>query len=62
MTLFSAAFFDIFGIVVFIIILYLGVRLKKKKKVKNWVANTLITVGILGLLVDLYAVFSTFVF
>jgi len=57
----SAEFMDIFGIIVFIIILYIGIRLKKRKKVKLWVCNLLIAIGIIGLLVDLYIVFSNFI-
>lgn len=60
--MFEAEFFDIFGIGVFIILLYIGVRLKKKKRAKSWVSTLIIIIAIVGLLVDLYTVFKNYVF
>jgi len=57
----SAEFFDIFGFMGFVIILYIGMRLKKRKKAKIWVSNLLIIIGLLGLVIDAYFVIKTFI-
>jgi len=53
----SAAFFDIFGIIAFIILIYIGIKFSKYKlkhiKVGGYI---LIIVGTIGLVVDLYNV------
>jgi len=51
-------FFDIFGIVTFIILLYIGVSLRKKEKV---LSKIVIAIGLLGLATDLYVVISKFI-
>jgi hypothetical protein len=57
----EAAFFDIFGIIVFIILLYMGMKLSKYKlrhiKIGGYL---LIVIATLGLLVDLYNVIYTY--
>jgi len=58
----SAEFFDIFGIIAFAIILYIGIRLKRKRTVDKKISYILIAIGILGLFVDLSMVFSAFIF
>jgi hypothetical protein len=57
----EAAFFDIFGIIVFIILLYIGLRFSKYK-LKNikWMGYLLIVIGLLGLVIDLYNVIHNF--
>jgi len=58
----NAEFFDIFGIIAFIIILVIGILIKvKRRKLPNdvfdWIAIVLIIIGILGLVVDIIMVF-----
>jgi len=60
--MFSAEFFDIFGIIVFAFLLFIGIKLKNQKKVKPWVYNSIIVIALLGLVVNLYIVFSKYVF
>ena len=45
-------FYDYAGIVVFSFIIYVGWKLHKKEKLKKWMINTLLAIGILGLIVD----------
>ena len=61
----GAEFFDIFGILVFIIILVIGVLIKiKRRKLPNntldWIAIVLIIIGVLGLSVDIMIVFRSY--
>ena len=61
----KAEFFDIFGILAFVIILVIGILIKfKRKKLPNdvfdWIAITLIIVGVLGLVVDLVMVIRAY--
>jgi len=58
----SAAFFDIFEIIAFIILLYIGIKLKNNKNVKPLIYWIVIIIATLGLIVDLYIVFSIFIF
>jgi len=58
----NAAFFDIFGIFVFMILLTLGLKFSKYKiKHIKYGGYLLIVIGILGLLVDLYNVFKEYI-
>lgn len=57
----NAEFFDIFGILAFVIILIIGILIKfKRRKLPNnvfdWIAIVLIIIGALGLIVDLWMV------
>lgn len=58
----KAAFFDIFGIIAFIILLYIGMKFSKYKirhiKIGGYL---LIVIGTIGLLVDLYNVIYNFI-
>lgn len=57
----NAAFFDFFGIVGFIIILWIGLKFSKyKKKHIKWGGYILIVIGLLGLMIDLYNVISNY--
>ena len=57
----SAAFFDIFGIIAFIILIYMGMKFSKYKlkhiKIGGYI---LIVLGTIGLIVDLYNVIYNF--
>jgi hypothetical protein len=58
----KAAFFDIFGILVFIFILYLGMKFSKYKlKHIKFGGYLLIAIGTIGLVVDLYNVIYNFI-
>ena len=57
----SAEFFDIFGILAFVIILIIGILIKfKRRKLPNnvfdWIGLVLIVIGAIGLIVDLWMV------
>lgn len=54
-------FFDIFGLVIFIFLLIVGSwMLLSKKKLPQWVGFVILLVGILGLIVDGFIVFQTY--
>lgn len=59
----SAEFFDIFGCIVFVIILILGIMMleKSKKKTFRFIGWSLLAIGIIGLLVDGIIVFKTYI-
>lgn len=58
----NPAFFDIFGIVVFIILLIMGLKFSKYKvKQVRYGGYFLIVIGLLGLVVDLYNVFNEYI-
>lgn len=58
----NPAFFDIFGIVVFIILLIMGLKFSKYKiKQVRYGGYFLIIIGLLGLVVDLYNVFNEYI-
>jgi len=60
--MFSAEFFDIFGFMGFIIISLLGIwMLTSNKKLPRWAAIILLIIGVLGLIIDGYIVFSNFI-
>ena len=61
----NAEFFDIFGILAFIIILIIGILIKvKRRKLPNnvfdWIAVVLIIIGVLGLVVDSVIVIKSY--
>jgi hypothetical protein len=61
----NAEFFDVFGIIAFVIILVIGILIKfKRRKLPNntldWIALILIVIGIIGLIVDTIIVTSYF--
>ncbi len=61
----NPAFFDIFGIAAFLIILVIGIVIKiKRRKLPNnvldWIAIVLIIIGILGLIIDGMIVFLSY--
>jgi hypothetical protein len=53
-------FYDIFGIFVFIFLIWFGLRRLKNKKIKKWTIKIIIGIGIVGLCVDLFFVFRRF--
>lgn len=54
-------FFDIFGLVIFIFLLIVGSwMLLSKKKLPQWVGFVILLVGILGLIVDGFIIFQTY--
>lgn len=57
----SAEFMDIFGVIGFLIILFIGIKLKKRKKVNPLDYNLLIIIGLIGLIVDFTIVLSKFI-
>jgi uncharacterized membrane protein YqjE len=57
----NLAFFDIFGIIIFIILLFIGIKFSKYKiKHIKTGGYILIIIGIIGLIVDLYNVISNY--
>jgi hypothetical protein len=54
-------FFDIFGIPVFIFILYTGVTLTRNLPLPSWTPMVLIIIGILGLIIDSFIVIKTYI-
>jgi hypothetical protein len=58
----SAAFFDIFGLVAFAILLYLGIKLLKIKSVPDWIGSLITAIAVMGLVVDGVIVFRTYIF
>jgi|GEM_PF-2861046 len=61
MILLEPAFYDLFGLIVFIFLIYLGVKGLKKQKIKPWMFKVILTIGILGLIVDFSMVMLKFV-
>lgn len=59
----SAEFFDIFGVIIFAIILGLGCLMlkKSKKKTFRFIGWSLLVIGIIGTLIDGIIVFKTYV-
>jgi len=58
----NPAFFDIFGIIVFIILLIMGLKFSKYKvKQVKYGGYFLIVIGLLGLVVDLCNVFNEYI-
>ena len=56
-------FFDVFGVLTFIYLFSIGIwMLHSKKKLPNWVAFTLISIGFLGLIVDGFIVIKNYLF
>jgi predicted membrane channel-forming protein YqfA (hemolysin III family) len=50
---FGPEFFDLFGLVIFIGLIFIGVwHFYTKKRLPDWVAFSLIVIGLLGILVD----------
>jgi len=55
-------FFDIFGLVVFIYLFIVGVWMfKQKREIPNWIKFPIITIGVMGFVVDGYIVLKTFI-
>jgi hypothetical protein len=49
----SPAFFDIFGLITFSLLIALAVwELRTKKQTPNWIGYSILTIAILGLIVD----------
>lgn len=58
----NPAFFDIFGIIVFIVLLIMGLKFSKYKiKQVKYGGYFLIVIGLLGLVVDLYNVLNEYI-
>lgn len=57
---FRAEFFDIFGIIVFIFLAAVGYWMLKKNKNPDWIGASLLTIGVLGLIVDCTLVLRAF--
>jgi len=55
-------FYDIFGIFVFIFIIWFSLRRIKHKRVDCWILKILLAIGVVGLCVDLFFVFKRFLF
>ncbi len=53
-------FYDIFGIFVFVFLIWFGLRRLKHKKMNPWAIKLIIAIGVLGLCVDLFFVFKRF--
>ena len=56
----NAEFLDIFGFLGFIYIVIISIFILKNKKIPKWAAIILLTIGILGLIVDGFIVISTY--
>ena len=54
-------FFDIFGIPVFLFVLYIGISLNQNFSVPDWAPIVLIIIAIIGLIVDSTIVLKTYV-
>lgn len=61
MILLEPAFYDFFGLIVFLFLIYLGIRGLKKQKIKPWMFKVILTIGILGLIVDFSMVMLKFI-
>ena len=58
----DAAFFDIFGIIAFLIILVVGIKiLRSNKKIPHWVGGLLLLIAIGGLMIDSIIVIKTYI-
>lgn len=53
-------FYDIFGLVAFLIITLIAIRLIKRRKARLWISIILLIIGILGLIIDGYIVYTKF--
>jgi len=57
----GAAFFDIFGIFVFVFIVATALfALKHKRRLPDWILLTYITIGLFGFFIDLFNVYSAY--
>lgn len=58
----NAEFFDVFGFMGFIIILMISIwMLKSKDKLPNWAGVILLSIAILGIIIDGIIVIKTFI-
>ncbi|HIG94371.1 MAG: hypothetical protein QT05_C0004G0020 [archaeon GW2011_AR13] len=57
----SPEFFDIFGFVMFLYLIGLGIYMLKKNKKPEWISLTILEIGILGSIVDGFIVIKTFI-
>jgi len=59
---FRPEFFDIFGLIVFTYLFVVGIWMfKQKRKIPNWIKFPILTIGILGFIVDGFIVLKTFI-
>jgi len=57
----QAEFFDIFGILVFAFLLFIGLKIVQKKKLPNWTGIVILLIAISGLIVDGIIVIKTYI-
>ncbi|MFH1608042.1 MAG: hypothetical protein ABIA78_02820 [archaeon] len=53
-------FFDIFGLVVFIFLFFVGMKMVKKQKIPEWAGYIVLLIAVLGLIVDGTIVIKTY--
>nr|MBI4156375.1 hypothetical protein [Candidatus Woesearchaeota archaeon] len=54
-------FFDVFGIPVFLFILYVSILIYQNKPLSNWIPIVLIIIATLGLIVDTIIVLKAYI-
>jgi hypothetical protein len=54
-------FFDIFGLMGFVILFFIGLRIIKEKKLKNY-GQIILLISSIGIIADLYSVITNFIF
>jgi hypothetical protein len=55
-------FFDLFGLVVFAFLFWVGYKmLKSRKRLPDWVGFVILLIAILGIIVDGYIVIKTYI-
>ncbi len=58
----STEFFDVFGFMAFIIIAIVGTwMLKSKERLPNWIGMVVLSIGILGIIIDGFIVIKTYI-
>lgn len=54
----SAEFFDIFGFIGFLILLIIGLSIRKREKLASWI---IIAISVIGVIVDGYIILTNFI-
>lgn len=57
----DAAFFDIFGFIGFVILIATGIILIGNRKFYKWAKWVILTIGIIGAIIDGFIIIKTFV-
>ncbi|MBD3247107.1 hypothetical protein GF378_00620 [Candidatus Pacearchaeota archaeon] len=57
----SAVFFDIFGLIAFVVLMFIGVKLLKKKSIHPLISGVIIAIASAGLIIDGFLVIRKYI-